>query len=395
MPTLTQVTTTIVLNSPQYRERILDGETFWIVPGVILRADTVMNGALVPVEEMELDFIWNGRPVTLYHPDGWEGANVPAPNVPVVGNFFNAEWDAENQRVKGEFWLKVDKLRKSDVGRDVMLNIEKGNPLNVSTGYYAEFELQEGEVKGKHYSVIHRNLRPDHIAILLAETGACSLSDGCGLGVNHRLKLNCTQGKECQSMTVQRFKIKDLVARLPFLANAFAGENQEAEVEFDPSALLSEKDQEKLKAAPAKNTQAQAQAQPQEGENQAAPQLPAEITGMAQALNEIGGVDGFKALLAGMQTVSQFAQRQARVDEQRKATLIANIKQSGQTVFSEDDLKTKTVDELEKLSTLIGIPIGVDFSAMGAAYNQSSGNEWGDVPAPDWMLTGVKNEKEE
>src|SRR5690606_20175922 len=37
-----------------------------------------------------------------------------------------------------------------------------------------------GELNGKPYTAKQVNLRPDHVALLPGEVGACSIADGCG-----------------------------------------------------------------------------------------------------------------------------------------------------------------------------------------------------------------------
>lgn len=49
----------------------------------------------------------------------------------------------------------------------------------------------QGELNGRGYKTIHRNLLPDHIAILTKEIGACSVKDGCGLNRNSDIFQNC------------------------------------------------------------------------------------------------------------------------------------------------------------------------------------------------------------
>src|SRR5690606_16997468 len=48
------------------------GRRMLVVPLIMARADVVMNGGYVPVEEMSPE-AWNGRPVTVGHPDDGNG----------------------------------------------------------------------------------------------------------------------------------------------------------------------------------------------------------------------------------------------------------------------------------------------------------------------------------
>ena len=49
-----------------------------------------------------------------------------------------------------------------------------------------EKEPSKGNYMGKSYTYIAKNYRPDHLAVLPDNSGACSISDGCGVLVNQR-----------------------------------------------------------------------------------------------------------------------------------------------------------------------------------------------------------------
>jgi hypothetical protein len=57
--------------------------------------------------------------------------------------------------------------------------------MEVSTGLFADCVLEEGTWKGKKYVAAAQNIRADHLAIVPDKDGACSISDGSGLLVNH------------------------------------------------------------------------------------------------------------------------------------------------------------------------------------------------------------------
>ena len=62
----------------------------------------------------------------------------------------------------------------------ILVALQSGKMLEQSTGLFADLEEKEGEFDGQKYKWIARNIRPDHVAILPHEEGACSIADGCG-----------------------------------------------------------------------------------------------------------------------------------------------------------------------------------------------------------------------
>jgi len=103
-------------------------------------------------------------------------------NVPTLGRFYNAGLDGT--RLVGEFWLDKGVLMSSEDGEALFTKIKNSHPIEVSTGYYAESVPKTGKWNDKDYALVDTNLRPDHIAVLPDDIGACSLEDGCGLNRN-------------------------------------------------------------------------------------------------------------------------------------------------------------------------------------------------------------------
>lgn len=158
-----------------------DGRELLIIPVVALVAG-VVNGALVTVDELK-KFVpsWEGRPIPVRHPN-LNGVNVSA-NIPeimqasVIGTFQRVTFNAN--KLSGEIWLDVQ--RAIAKGFESVLNaLESGDMMEVSTAYFADTVRQGGMFNNKTYDRQHVNLRPDHLALLPDEIGACSIDDGCG-----------------------------------------------------------------------------------------------------------------------------------------------------------------------------------------------------------------------
>lgn len=174
-------------NAYKVERKEIDGKRFLVVPAVML-VEGVHNGSAGAILHLAEEFgknieNWNGRPVTVGHPqrDGiFVSANQPEMLPYVVGQVYKAR--LENDKLKAELWLDEKKLQ--DKFPEVYSVLMRGRPLEVSVGVYTDDEIKQGEWKGEVYMAVAKNYRPDHLAILVDEKGACSLEDGCGIRVN-------------------------------------------------------------------------------------------------------------------------------------------------------------------------------------------------------------------
>lgn len=165
--------------------------TTMIVPGVLNGS----KGALLyPPEEIGKDLsAWNGMPLVVYHPtDNGSPVSARSPSVldrQSVGQVFHAK-QSDKGKLQAEAWFDVERLQKID--NRVLQALERNQPLELSTGLFTANEpAKEGaEFNGTPYSFIARNYRPDHLAILPDQKGACSIDDGCGINVNKKQEAN-------------------------------------------------------------------------------------------------------------------------------------------------------------------------------------------------------------
>lgn len=181
------------IKANRFRRENLEGREHLVVPVVMLRTDVVMNGGLILKDEVHAPS-WNGVPVTIQHPgDAWSeqgSANSPtAITKYAVGRIFNAAFDGV--RLKAEAWVDVHKANKIVPG--IVARLDNGDPMDVSTGYFSDDYPAKGNVNGREYNTLQRALKPDHLALLPGEIGACSWEDGCGVRAN-RSKANMPKG---------------------------------------------------------------------------------------------------------------------------------------------------------------------------------------------------------
>lgn len=163
-----------------------------------------------PKDELsKIPAIWNHKPVVVYHPT-LNGEGVSACDKDVieshkVGVILNTKWD---DKLKAEAWLYEDSLKRVDPR--VLAAIENNQMMEVSTGLFTDNEETAGEWNTEKYGAIARNYRPDHLAILPDQIGACSVKDGAGL-----LRINAEKKdeKEQKESTVFTNTVKNAVVR--------------------------------------------------------------------------------------------------------------------------------------------------------------------------------------
>lgn len=171
------------------RRDVMHGRDFLVAP-LSMIVPGVLNGSNGPLyyseEEVQRDpSRWDGMPITLGHPTASDGSPVKARNPKVlnrfqIGTVFHARYDRGKLRAEG--WFDIGRLQSTD--QSLMDALQTGRRMELSTGLTAEYEWTEGTHNGVSYRGIVRDIKPDHLAILLRERGACSLKDGCGVLVN-------------------------------------------------------------------------------------------------------------------------------------------------------------------------------------------------------------------
>lgn len=167
-----------------------EGEKHLVVP-VVMMVEGVHNGSHGPLfhpatELGKFPEVWNGIPVIVRHPQKngmYVSANSPdIVDEQVIGRVYNTRM--EDGKLKADVWINENKAIK--VYPEILGYLHSGKPIDVSVGVFTEDELTPGEWNGEQYIGIAKNHRPDHLALLPNEKGACSLEDGCGLGINKK-----------------------------------------------------------------------------------------------------------------------------------------------------------------------------------------------------------------
>ena len=188
----------LAARSPAATTRLdtLEGKQYTVVPMVIL-TEGVHAGSggpmLYPKTELnKTPAIWNMKPVVVYHPTmNGEGISACDPvviNSRKVGVMMNTRF--EDGKLKSDAWIDVD--RANEVDERIMVAVENNEMMELSTGVFVDIDPEEGIHNNERYDGIAVNYRPDHLALLPDQIGACSIADGAGFlrnKVGERLKL--------------------------------------------------------------------------------------------------------------------------------------------------------------------------------------------------------------
>lgn len=168
-----------------------------LIAPVVMMVEGVHNGNQGPLfhsinELGKFPDSWNGIPVVIYHPE-MDGQSISANSPDVidkmtVGRVYNTE--VEGTKLKAEVWLDEDRL--NTVSETTLADINAMKQIEVSLGMFTENEMTPGKYNEEEYVGVAKSHRPDHLAILPDQVGACSCEDGCGLGANKEMnKQSC------------------------------------------------------------------------------------------------------------------------------------------------------------------------------------------------------------
>lgn len=177
------------------RRETLDGREYLVAPVAMIVAGRVLNGSqgslYYPENEVAANpGMWNGVPITVGHPHlNGENTSARQPSVMntfAIGTVYNDRF--ENGKRLAEGWFDVAATRKK--APDVYAALNAGRPMELSTGLFTDnVPATNGKSpSGQSYDYVAKNYKPDHLAILPHQRGACSLKDGCGLLVGNECK---------------------------------------------------------------------------------------------------------------------------------------------------------------------------------------------------------------
>lgn len=175
------------------RTEVVNGREYKVAPATII-VPGVLNGSkgalYYPVEEVTAKpGVWNNVLVTHYHPFNPVNGSPLAANSPGVksrqGIGITKNDRVENGKRVVDVWF--DSERTKDVAPEVYNALLANKVIGLSTGLYTDDHpapVGSQDRKGRPYTLVARNYRPDHLAILPDQKGACAIEDGCGVLLN-------------------------------------------------------------------------------------------------------------------------------------------------------------------------------------------------------------------
>lgn len=187
----TNVTLAVRREGPMRTERLWQRD-FTVFPATLVREQVLDNNlgrSFLPVDEIERSVeAWNMMPVVIRHPvrngEPISAREVEVLNATGVGFLFRARMKGTS--LVADVLLDPELVESVDGASDVVTNVSEEGAAELSTGFGARIENVGGQFDGRDFDLIMRDLTPDHLALLPDEVGACSVGDGCGLGVNER-----------------------------------------------------------------------------------------------------------------------------------------------------------------------------------------------------------------
>lgn len=234
------------LMSNLVRQEKLDGVPHWVCPTVML-LEGVHNGLLYEESEIaKFPSAWNGRPVLVDHSVDANGSPATAGSPEFVekqevGRLFNSSFEEETGRLKAEAWINIQKCQK--VCPELLQMIASDSEVEVSTGLFTELDPTPGEWNGEEFIGRVYNFRPDHLALLPHDKGACSWDDGAGLMRNARRKADVKGGEK---VSVFGKIFEGLKGRLGFASNELSHSDihsllrESVRASLDPNPLENE-----------------------------------------------------------------------------------------------------------------------------------------------------------
>lgn len=397
------------------RREVFNGKDHIVIP-VILMVEGVHNEVLYSADELgKFPEAWNGRPVPVWHPE-IDGVKVSANDPEVleqwsVGFLFNTHY--ADGKLKSEAWLEIDKVAK--IGPEVLAMLINNQMIEVSTGLFVDELKEQGFWQGEKYSCVAFNYRPDHLALLPGGKGACSIDDGAGmprLNEENPKKDNKTGGKQIQlsgevKVPVGKFvdtfmcALKE-VCTLNFNSNkegdlgmdrkeqveALIANEKLAWSEDDREFLLKAEDAQFEKIVSSATVAAEEKANAKPAVNKKDPEVnktekTPEKKELEEKKDEIKENDSkkeaaiaptFEELLAKAKPeLRESIERGIKDQEDKKDTIVKALLENERCTYSEEELKAKTIDELEKLAKLSQVEVNFSGISTGPKANADDG----------------------
>ena len=318
------------------REDMLMGRRMRVVPAVMVREQVLSNNlgaTFLPRDEIAASVdSWNGMPVVLRHPTRG-GQPVSARSRDVLdarglGMVLNAR--EEDGALKADLYIDIERMEAVPEADQIMARMSRGEIGELSTGFGTILERRAGAHNGRDYEAVMRNIKPDHLALLVEERGACSVDDGCGLGVNQEEKMNDTD------------RMPGWFARVwATLARTLSMESEMTRDEM--LAALAQKSDCELRAMLSAPEEAEEVAQPEEVVAEPETETEEQQTEPVEVAELRAKVAELEAALAP----------RVEAENAERAELAKTLASNARCAFNADELSAKSLDELRKLDQML------------------------------------------
>lgn len=319
---------------------------------------------------------WNGIPVTIKHPmqnNIYVSANQPEVLETAVGQIFNTKFD--NGKLKAQAWLELKKLE--EISPLATAYIRQGKQLEVSVGVFTDEIPTEGTWNDEQYAATAANYRPDHLALLPGEQGACSWNDGCGIRVNEdvisneQIKEDLVEVEQISFINVNKeggnemsnekktpcclAKVEKLIA------------HSQTRFTDDDTAWLLEQEESRLDSLFPANDDAG---------NAKPPQVNAEEV-ISTYRKTLVTMNDFLNIMPA--DVKSKVEEGLSVHGTLRNGLIEKIQTNAKDIWTKEELEDMTINTLTKISKTI--PEVVDYSGLGDGYQVNTTTEEVLLPA--------------
>ncbi len=165
------------------------GATSYLIFPTVMMVQGVHSGSHGPVlhltEELEKSVTaWKDTPVVIGHPQiagNYVSAKGPEQVDEIIGTIKNPF--VKDNKLHASIWVDENKISKKSP--QTLTQLMQAVPMDVSVGVFTDDDKTSGEYDGEVYAAIAKNYRPDHLALLPGDVGACSWEKGCGIRVNN------------------------------------------------------------------------------------------------------------------------------------------------------------------------------------------------------------------
>lgn len=184
----------VVRNGRQYYVAPLTS----IVPGILPGSKGPLYYPPSEIQNATAD--WDGIPLTRNHPSvGGISVSAKTPGILEAVGLGFVQSSTYNSKLQHEGWFDVEHTKRID--NRIYDALKSGTPMELSTGLFTDniqAPIGYRDHNGQEYKgQIASNHRPDHLAILPDQRGACSLRDGCGMLINSKgSEMQCTFNSE-------------------------------------------------------------------------------------------------------------------------------------------------------------------------------------------------------